>query len=201
MMTDSDPKTLTFEITEGTYKGQTVQYRKTPWIPVADVPTKPEEVEKLAELFGTSGVYQVALTEDIEDIGENLVHEKIGYIGKSTNVVGRTYVIRMPSGDHGASRYIRQNNLDRKTQVKLRYLYTDDQSTLERGLHNMTKEKYGYDFKWREASGGTDGVYSQVLDLTEKYLTTEQILDMIPELKKMAIKKNQQEFMDKIREV
>lgn len=200
-MTDTEPKTLTFEITEGTYKGQTVQYRKTPWIPVADVPTKPEEIEKLAELFGTSGVYQVALTEDIDDIGENLVHEKIGYIGKSTNVVGRTYVIRMPSGDHGASRYIRQNNLDRKTQVKLRYLYTDDQSTLERGLHNMTKTKFGYDFKWREASGGTDGVYSQVLDLTEKYLTTEQILDMIPELKKMAIKKNQQEFMDKIREV
>lgn len=198
-MTDS--KISKLEITEGTYKGQTVEYRKTPWIAVADVPTKPEEVEKLAEMFGTSGVYQVALSEDIEEIGDDVVHEKIGYIGKSTNVVGRTYVIRMPSGDHGASRYIRQNNLDRKTDVKLRYLYTEDQSTLERGLHNMTKAQFGYDFKWREASGGTDGVYSQVLDLTEKYLTTDQIIDMIPELKKMAIKKNQQEFMDKIREV
>ena len=200
-MTDSDPKTLTFEITEGTYKGQTVQYRKTPWIPASQVPTKPEEIEKLAELFGTSGVYQVALTEDLEDIGDNLVHERIGYTGKSTNVVGRTYVIRMPSGDHGASRYIRQNNLSRETDVKIRYLYTDDQSVLERGLHNMTKALHGYDFQWRDASGGTDGVYSQVLDLSEKHLTTDQILDMIPELKKMAIKKNQQEFMDKIREV
>lgn len=200
-MTNSDPKVLNFEITTGTYKGTNIQYRKTPWIPVSQVPTKPEEVEKLAEMFGTSGVYQVALTEDIEEIGDDIVHEKIGYIGKSTNVVGRTYVIRMPSGDHGASRYIRQNNLDRETDVKLRYLYTEDQSQLERGLHNMTKEKFGYDFKWREASGGTDGVYSQVLDLTEKYLTTDQILDMIPELKKLAITKNQQEFMDKIREV
>lgn len=200
-MTDSKPKTSTVEITTGTYAGQTVEYRKTPWIPVADVPTKPEEIEKLAEMFGTSGVYQVAMSEDIDEIGDDIVHEKIGYTGKSTNVVGRTYVIRMPSGDHGASRYIRQNNLDRKTDVKLRYLYTEDQSTLERGLHNMTKEKFGYDFKWREASGGTDGVYSQVLDLVEKYLTTDQILDMIPELKKFAVKKNQQEFMDKLREV
>lgn len=197
----SDPKVLKIEITEGNYKGQVVEYRKTPWIPVADVPTKPEEVEKLAEMFGTSGVYQVALTEDIEEIGDNIVHEKIGYIGKSTNVVGRTYAIRMPSGDHGASRYIRQNNLDRKTDVRLRYLYTEDQDILERGLHNMTKALYDYDFQWREASGGTDGVYSQVLDLTEKYLTAEQILDIIPEIKKMAIKKNQQKFMDKIREV
>lgn len=197
----NDTKKSTLNITCGTYSGQTVEYRKTPWIAVADVPTKPEEVEKLAEMFGTSGVYQVALTEDIEEIGDNVVHEKIGYIGKSTNVVGRTYVIRMPSGDHGASRYIRQNNLDRKTDVKLRYLYSEDQTTLERGLHNMTKEKFGYDFKWRDASGGTDGVYSQVLDLSEKYLTTDQILDIIPELKKLAVKKNQQEFMDKLREV
>lgn len=197
----NDTKKSTLDITCGTYSGQTVEYRKTPWIAVADVPTKPEEVEKLAEMFGTSGVYQVALTEDIEEIGDNVVHEKIGYIGKSTNVVGRTYVIRMPSGDHGASRYIRQNNLDRKTDVKLRYLYSEDQTTLERGLHNMTKEKFGYDFKWRDASGGTDGVYSQVLDLSEKYLTTDQILDIIPELKKLAVKKNQQEFMDKLREV
>lgn len=200
-MTNSDPKISTLTITEGTYKGQEVEYRKTPWIAVADVPTKPEEVEKLAEMFGTSGVYQVALTEDIEDIGDDIVHEKIGYIGKSTNIVGRTYVIRMPSGDHGASRYIRQNDLDRKTDVKLRYLYTEDQSTLEKGLHNMMNKQFGYDFKWRDASGGTDGVYSQVLDLTEKYLTTEQILDIIPSLKNIAVKKNQQEFMDKLREV
>jgi len=197
----NDTKNLTLKITSGTYSGQSVEYRKTPWIAVADVPTKPEEVEKLAEMFGTSGVYQVALTKDIEEIGDDIVHEKIGYIGKSTNVVGRTYVIRMPSGDHGASRYIRQNDLDRKTDVKLRYLYTEDQSTLERGLHNMTKEKFGYDFKWREASGGTDGVYSQVLDLTEKYLTADQILDIIPELKKLAGTKNQQEFMEKLREI
>ena len=195
----SEVKTL--KITEGTYKGQSVEYKMTPWIPVADVPTKPEEVEKLAEAFGTAGVYQVALTDDIAEIGDDIVHPQIGYIGKSTNVVGRTYVIRMPNGDHGASRYIRQNDLDRKTQVKLRYLYSSDQSTLERALHQMTKTKHGYDFKWREASGGLDGVYSQVLDLTTKHLTAENILDIIPELKKIAVKKNQQEFMEQIQEI
>jgi hypothetical protein len=175
----------------------------TPWIPVSKIPsTGFGDYEKLVEQYGEVGVYQVAETKDVEAIGKDLVHEDIGYTGKSTSVLSRTYSIRAPSGDHGASRYIRQNNLDRETDVMIRYIYcTQEQYTaLENDIHKETSDRYGYRFKWTDASAGNTGNASMAIDLANK-LTSEQILDMIVELKKIAIQKNQQEFLERLKEV
>jgi hypothetical protein len=174
----------------------------SPWIPVDQIPTDRSKIyDSMNEKYGTCGVYQVALAEDLTDIGEDLVHENIGYIGKSKDILSRTYNIRAPKGSHGASRYIRQNELDR-SQVKIRYLYTspDDYSLLEEILHNEMKNQFGYRFKWTEASAGSDGNYSHILDMTRR-LTSDEILDIIPSLKEIALAKNQEEFLTRLNEV
>jgi hypothetical protein len=175
----------------------------SPWIAISRIPSKDsKEQEALNEKYGKIGVYQVALTSDIDDIGNNIVHSKIGYTGKSRDITTRTYDIRQPAGSHGAGRYIRQNGFDKKTEVKIRYLYTsaDDYTSLEKAIHDDTKKKYGYRFAWISASAGNDGVFSQVVELANK-LTTDEIIDIIPLLKQLAIKKNNEEFLERIREV
>lgn len=174
----------------------------TPWISVDQIPSDGNKNrDAMNAKYGTAGVYQVAMAEDLDDIGDDLVHEKIGYIGKSKDILTRTYSIRAPKGSHGAARYIRQNDLDR-SEVKVRYLYTavEDYALLEECLHNEMKSVYGYRFKWTEASAGNDGNYSSLLDLAKR-LTSDEILDIIPALKEIALSKNQEEFMNRLSEV
>lgn len=175
----------------------------TPWIPVDKIPSNGhKDYDSMNEKFGTVGVYQLALSEDIDDIGEDLVHPKIGYTGKSKSILSRTYEIRQPSGNHGVGRYIRQQGLDKSTGVKIRYIYTSEEeySDLERQIHKDTKDTYGYRFAWTTASAGNDGTYSQVVDLANK-LTVDEIFDIIPLLKQLAVQKNHQEFMERLSEV
>lgn len=174
----------------------------TPWISVDQIPSDGNKNrEAMNEKYGTCGVYQVALAEDIDEIADNLVHEKVGYIGKSKDILTRTYSIRAPNGDHGAARYIRQNDLDR-SEVKIRYLYTspEDYALLEESLHNEMNSEYGYRFAWTDASAGNDGNYSSILDLAKR-LTSDEILDIIPALKEIALNKNQEEFLSKLSKV
>lgn len=173
------------------------------WIPVADIPTQSnEKYNFLNEQYGTVGIYQVAMSKNIGDIQEDLIHSKIGYTGKSTNLLNRTYSIRQPSGDHGANRYIRQNNLDKSQDVVIRYIYCslDDYTNLECKIHKKTEELYGYRFEWISASAGNDGNKSTIIDLAEK-LTSEEIINIISELKNIAIGINQREFLKKLKEV
>ena len=173
------------------------------WIPVSKIPSNgSKEQDVLNEKYGKAGVYQVALTSDIEEIGDSIVHPKIGYTGKSKDILTRTYEIRQPSGPHGASRYIRQNGYDKDTEVRVRYIYTsvDDYSSLEKEIHYESQKKYGYRFAWTKASAGNDGVFSQMIDLSNK-LTADEILDIIPLLKQLAVQKNTEEFLERLREV
>jgi hypothetical protein len=60
--------------------------------------------------------------------------------------------------------------------------------------------RYGYRFAWTDASAGIDGCYSQLLELSKK-LTTEEIFDIIPILKQLAIQKNAENFLERLRDL
>lgn len=174
----------------------------TEWFPVAEIPTdKSARYRLMAESYGTVGVYQVALTKDIEDIGKNLIHSEIGYTGSSHTILKRTYSIRAPKGDHGASRHIRQEGLDRGSDVCIRYVYTDisKYTDLERKIFELTLEKYGYRFKWTNASAGITGKYSQMIDYATD-LSSEELLQALGEIKDLIIQKVREEAEQKIKE-
>jgi len=169
------------------------------WIPVSQIPTaRSTAYNMMNEKYGMVGVYQVALTRDVEEISQELIHEKIGYTGKSSDILGRTYNIRAPKGSHGASRYIRQLGLDRDTEVCIRYIYCPETkyTDLENKIFSDTLEKFGYRFLWTDASAGTSGKYSQMIDLASD-LSSEELLSAIVEIKELAIEKNQLEFIKK----
>lgn len=174
----------------------------TEWFPVAEIPTDRSAKYKLmVESYGTVGVYQVALTKDIQDIGKNLIHPEIGYTGKSNTILKRTYDIRAPKGSHGASRYIRQEGLDRGNDVCIRYIYTDTTkcTDLENKIFELTMEKYGYRFKWTDASAGISGKYSQMIDYAT-CLSSEELLESLGEIKDLIIQKVREEAELKIKE-
>ena len=175
----------------------------TDWFHVSEIPTeKNSRYDEMNEEYGLHGIYQVAFKEDLEEIGENLVHAKIGYTGKSEkSILNRTYSIRTPSGGHGVSRYIRQNGIDR-SKVYIRYAYCAEThvSTLENKIHSKSKEKFGYTFQWLEASAGSNGRVHLLLDEAKK-LTSEELLYIISEYKKYAIEANAKEFLEKLEEV
>ena len=167
----------------------------TDWMPVSEIPTDRQvKYRIMTETYGGFGVYQVALTKDIITIGKELVHSEIGYTGSSKNILGRTYNIRAPKGNHGASRYIRQEGLDRENDVCVRYVYTSEAKfiDLENTIFNLTNKKYGYRFKWTDASAGTSGKYSQMMDYAAS-LNSSELLDALGELKEMIIQKAKEE--------
>lgn len=174
----------------------------SPWMAVSKIPAGGAAYDKLIEQYGDAGVYQVALSSDTDDIGDDFVHEKIGYTGKSGSILSRTYSIRQPNGAHGVARYIRENNLDRELDVKIRYIYcaSEDITGVETGIHEDTNSKFGYRFKWSNASAGNTGIYSQIADTCKK-LTVDEIFDLIPLLKKIATEKNQTDFEQRISEI
>jgi len=175
----------------------------TDWFQVSKIPTEKNPLyDEMNEQYGLHGIYQVAFADDIEDIGDNLVHQKIGYTGKSEkSILNRTYSIRIPSGGHGVSRYIRQNGIDR-SQVYIRYVYCAEEnvSNLETKIHTESKERFGYTFEWLEASAGSNGRVHLLLD-EGKRLTSEELLYIISEYKKYAIETNAREFLEKLEEV
>jgi hypothetical protein len=167
----------------------------TDWMPVSEIPTDRQAKYKIMnEAHGTIGVYQVALTKDTQDIGKNLVHPEIGYTGSSKNILNRTYNIRAPKGSHGASRYIRQAGLDREQDVCVRYIYTSESKVidLENTIFDLTNRQYGYRFKWTDASAGTTGKYSQMMDYAS-CLNSSELLDALGELKELIIQKAKDE--------
>ena len=80
------------------------------------------------------------------------------------------------------------------------YTSEEDYSDLEKAIHKDSQDMFGYRFEWTTASAGNDGTYSQVIDLCNK-LTVDEIFDIIPLLKQLAITKNQEEFMERLKEV
>ena len=148
------------------------------WRSVEHIPSGNSLAEKeLNKKYGLPGVYQFCHVDDIEEVGDELVHESIGYIGQSKDIVNRTYTVRMPSGNHGVNRIIKQRQWNRG-EVYVRWLFCETPVELENYLHSKMKNQFGYSFAWREASDGTDGIYSRALDALEG-LTYEQYCDII----------------------
>ena len=165
------------------------------WIMVSELPASDDRQLELDKKNTSHGVYQVALSSDIEKIGDNLIHEDICYTGESASIHARTYAIRQPKGSHGASRSIREKKLNRD-EVLVRICYTEDNTkdhkTLETDIHTTTDKMYGKKFKWKEASAGNDGLRSRILDDLSR-LPSDEILDMKGDFQDVYFKVVQQE--------
>ena len=170
------------------------------WIPSTNSSTWKEFVKQHGVDGKIPGCYQTALTKDIEDIGDDIVHEAIGYNGKAKDVIGRTGGIRAPKGRHGVRRYIDSNNLCREKDVVIRYLITENEDTsteLENALHKEFDNRFGFRFAWKTASGGLEGKYDNILAEAE-YLTSKAGLDLIKDLKELFLAKSIEEYQEKL---
>jgi hypothetical protein len=171
------------------------------WRKVSELPSTPNRQTTLDEQYSKFGVYQVAEEADLELIGDELVSPHIGYTGKSANIHDRTYHIRMTANSrtatsHGAGVFIRKN-LDIEN-CYVRCLYTDENSfvALEQEIQQETLKQYGYTFKWREASGGTDGNYTNATVLVEK-LTNDERKNLILYMNELIKEDLLAEFMSR----
>ena len=171
------------------------------WRKVSELPSTPARQTALDEKYSKYGVYQVAEEADIDLIGDDLVSPHIGYTGKSGNIHDRTYHIRMTANSktatsHGAGVFIRKNlDID---NCYVRCLYTDENSfaLLEQDIQQETMKQFGYTFKWREASGGTDGNYTNATVLAEK-LSNEERKNLIFYLNELIKEDLLAEFMSR----
>jgi hypothetical protein len=172
------------------------------WRKIADLPSSESKHRALDAKYGASGIYQVATESDIDKIGDELVHGDIGYIGKSSNIHDRTYKIRQTansksnSQSHGAGVYIRQKedlNVD-TCYVRILYTAEDDTSFMEAAFHNAMTSQFGYKFKWREASGGRDGDYTNATILVDK-LNNEDRRNLIRYIEEVIKNELLAEFM------
>lgn len=171
------------------------------WRKVSELPSTPARQTALDEEFSKFGVYQVAEEADLELIGDNIVSPHIGYTGKSSNIHDRTYAIRRTANSrtatsHGAGVFIRKNlDID---NCYVRCLYTDENSyaALEQEIQQETLKQFGYTFKWREASGGADGNYTNATVLVEK-LSNEERKNLIHYIQELIAADLLAEFMSR----
>ena len=151
---------------------------KSDWINLTDIKgAKSRSSTHYTNQYGKVAVYQVALVSDIEEIGDKLIHEKIGYTGKSTNIFAR--LLGLKGSKHNASPFIR-NTFENKDLV-IRILFVDEIDNLdhvESYIHKSTEKLYGYRFAWKEASGGIDGIAMRIQDLIDRI----ENLDTLKEL-------------------
>lgn len=183
------------------FKG--IKYKMSEWIPASTIPTAGTKAAKeFEERYGKSGVYQVAHASDLNEIGDNIVHEKIGYSGQSINYRDRTYSIRTPKGTHGVNRYIRDKKLCKKTEVYVRYLETakKEAKKLETEIHNATEKLHGYRFSWKKASDGQDGYLLSIKDKLHN-LTSDELKDIIKISMELAPKVAAREIEEELKEI
>lgn len=144
----------------------------SPWIPLKDFPSNGTRASvEMEDKYGRYGVYQIAEKKFIGEIANYLVHEKIGYTGRSTNMPGRVYQCKAAAtggatARHGAGRYIRQNGLN-VNDVFVRLIATVEQgqeNQLENKIHIQCIESFQQRYAWRSASAGDDGFLSELED-------------------------------------
>lgn len=169
------------------------------WTKVSSLTASANQWAELDSANTSSGVYQVAMKDDVESIGDSLIHEDICYTGESGRIHSRTYAIRQPNGTHGASRFIRHNNLD-ANKIMIRYCYTNndtlDHKTLENEIHTTSTKMFGKRFKWKEASAGNDGKYQTTLDNCRAF-SSDQLLSLKEALEEMFFEAHQREAVEK----
>ncbi len=152
---------------------------KIEWMPIADVrQAKSKTSLQYTNEHGRDAIYQIALKEDIKDIGNSLINPKIGYTGKSQNIFGRLYALKMHK--HSASPYIRAN-FELKN-ITVRVLFVENADALDRvegHIHKETEKEYGYRFAWKEASGGIDGLTMRIQDMLDRVDSLDALKELI----------------------
>lgn len=155
----------------------------SPWLPLKEIPSSQTQKYHSLSQDGASGVYVVALKKDIEEIeNDSFISEKIGYVGKSADIVTRTYSIRASvngkTNYHNCGAYIKRK-LDTipfdEYVVKYLYCPEDKIAELETIYQTLMKEAHGFTFAWREASAGKDGRLERFNDELEKLTDEEKI--------------------------
>ena len=160
----------------------------TDWVPVSMAPSKStRRYNELREAYGSFGVYQIA-TDD--HLPKEYIDQHIVYIGKSTDVSLRVCNIKAPKGNHNCRTYISSKNID-ITKVYYRTLYTNpgDEAELERLLHEDMESKFGYRFKWREASAGSDGALVRILDAIDNIESISELRTISKYIDDIVVKK------------
>ena len=140
------------------------------WIRLTDIYNPiSKRMEALVAEHGNCGVYQVCTTADKSD---EILYPSLGYIGESKSIFGRTYCLKI--NKHNACNYIKHNNID-LSDIWVRYFFTaqEDRQILERKMHETMEKEYGYRFRWREASAGTDGSLLRLYEMIDKLNTRE----------------------------
>ena len=175
----------------------------TNWICLEDIPSS---LSNKSETFWgqfseyESGVknpcvYQVAHGDNIDEIGNDLIHDKIGYTGKSSDVKSRVYDLR--TSQHTCGEYRKQVGFELK-DLFVRVQFCKDgtsSSHLEREIHNLTENQTGNRFAWMLASSGNAGAVTKVVSELEK-MDLEQLKEI--QLKAEQITKNKlyENFME-----
>lgn len=148
---------------------------RSPWMRLTDVPSSKTKIaeEFWAEYPTQAGVYQVAKEEDLSEIGDDVIDDKIGYTGMSESLAYRVNSLRGNSA-HNCGVYVNQQGWN-KNNVYVRILFTEEGNAkrLEDYIHKETKIKTGKRFAWNLASGGNDGNVTKLLELINKLNTEE----------------------------
>ena len=166
------------------------------WMPVMAIPSR--DSKGYHALGGRQeGCYQFALAEDIDEIGDNIIHEKIGYTGRGSDVISRTGAVKAPKGNHGVRHFIDQNAIDRE-DIRVRYFITNSSSELENYIHQKTSESASHEFRfaWKEASGGIDGTVTYILSQIQDLAHSSQITEIVQKARQMGIDKYISELND-----
>ena len=166
------------------------------WMPVLAIPSKDSKSYK--SLGGAlEGCYQFALAEDIDEIGDNIIHEKIGYTGRGSDVISRSGSVRAPKGNHGVRHFIDQNGIDRE-EIRVRYLVTNSSAELENYIHEKTSEIASHEFRfaWKEASGGIDGTVTYILSQIQDLTHSSQITEIVQKARQIGMDKYISELND-----
>jgi hypothetical protein len=180
-----------------------MDYEATKWYCLAELPSVNSKAGRsFADARnGTSGVYQFAQRSDISKIlSTDLINKKIGYTGKSKNILDRTVAARM-KGCHGVNRVILENKWSTE-DIYVRYLFVpeDESAELESYIHKEAEKEFGTRFAWMNASGGNAGKFSQIQDLADA-LTLEECFEMIIYFKDLARGKGVEEIERRLGEL
>lgn len=158
---------------------ETLIVAKTDWQSLNKIPMgRGPLVQSLKEKLNVDGhgVYQLTLREHL--LGADIISEHIGYTGMSSNVFARVTGIK--NGKHNAGKMVHRQGF-KFEDVMLRYLFTTEgnEKLLETAIHTETAQKFGYRFKWRDASGGTDGISTRIIMDMDKVDNPAELINII----------------------
>lgn len=170
----------------------TIDWQSTNDLPSTNTKTHKEMLTELGQGNLLPGVYLICHKEDVDSIGEAIIHDSVGYTGKGKDVIKRTNSIKAPLGAHPVRAYRTQQGWDPE-EVYIKYLLTKtekDAHDLEKEIHAeyKTLRKSEQPHGWAEASLGGDGHILRVRDSLNKCNTTE-LKQLIPEIKQMIMEK------------